>query len=79
MCVDYRKLDMVTRNGANSLPRIQHLFQSLIGCNYFNTLDLASSCQQMEGHSENRVCLTLYSEKDFGGNLSKRIQVFETL
>jgi hypothetical protein len=40
MCVDYRKLNDLTRNDRTPLPRIDELLYSLYGAHYFSTLDL---------------------------------------
>ena len=46
-CVDYRKLNLVTHHDAYPLPRIDASFDSLVGCKYFTTLDLASGYWQV--------------------------------
>jgi hypothetical protein len=40
MCVDYRKLNDLTRKDRTPLPRIEELMDSLYGAHYFSTLDL---------------------------------------
>jgi hypothetical protein len=40
MCVDYRKLNDLTRKDRTPLPRIDELFDSLDGAHYFSTLDI---------------------------------------
>ena len=47
-CVDYRKLNNVTRRDAYPLPRIDESFDTLAGTKYFTTLDLASGYWQVE-------------------------------
>ena len=42
LCIDYRKLNSVTRQDAYPLPRIDSTLDSLSGSKYFTTLDLAS-------------------------------------
>ena len=43
-CIDYRKLNSVTNRDAYPLPRIDATLNSLAGCRYFTTFDLASGC-----------------------------------
>ena len=47
-CVDYRKLNEVTRKDAYSLPRIDDTLDTLSGARYFCTMDLASGYWQIE-------------------------------
>ncbi|KAL5020764.1 hypothetical protein ScPMuIL_002155, partial [Solemya velum] len=46
-CVDYRKLNKVTKVDAYPLPRIDDTIDVLSGSQYFSTLDLASGFWQM--------------------------------
>ena len=54
LCVDYRKLNEVTRRDAFPLPRIDDLFDALAGARFFSTLDLASGYWQLEVKKEDR-------------------------
>ena len=46
-CVDYRKVNAVTKKDAYSLPRIDEMLNALAGCSWFSTLDLASGYWQV--------------------------------
>ena len=46
-CIDYRKLNSATHRDAYPLPRIDATLDSLTGCRYFATLDLASGYWQV--------------------------------
>ena len=46
-CVDYRKLNQITRNDAHPLPRSSDFLDSIKDAKYFITLDLHSGCWQI--------------------------------
>ena len=46
-CVDYRKINSITRKDAYPLPRIDESLDSLSGAKYFCTADMASSFWQV--------------------------------
>lgn len=53
-CVDYRKLNDVTKKDSYPLPRIDDTLDALSGSKWFSTLDLKSGYWQVEIHPEDR-------------------------
>ena len=53
-CVDYRKLNAVTRKNSYPLPCIDDAIDSLSASNYFTTLDLQSGYNQVAMHPASR-------------------------
>ena len=47
-CIDYRKVNAVTRKDAYPLPRVDDTFDTLAGSSWFSTLDLKSGYWQVE-------------------------------
>ncbi|CAH8445461.1 unnamed protein product [Dicrocoelium dendriticum] len=54
LCVDYRKLNEVTRKDSFPLPRIDATFDALHGSCWFSTLDLACGYWQVEVRPKDR-------------------------
>ena len=53
-CVDYRRLNEVTRTDSYPLPRMEDCFDSLAGSKFFSTMDLASGYWQIRVKEEHR-------------------------
>ena len=53
-CVDYRKVNNVTRKDAYPLPRVDDILDTLAGSQWFSTLDLISGYWQVEVKEEDR-------------------------
>lgn len=53
-CVDYRKVNGVTRKDAYPLPRVDDTLDTLAGAKWFSTLDLVSGYWQVEVKPEDR-------------------------
>ena len=47
-CIDYHRLNAITRKDVYPLPRVDDIFDTLGGARYFTTLDLASGYWQVE-------------------------------
>ena len=54
MCVDYRKLNAITKPDKYPLPRIDTALDALEGAQYFSLLDLRSGFYQIAMHPEDK-------------------------
>ena len=61
MCVDYRKLNTVTKKDVYVIPRIQDILDNLSGSKYWITLDLRSGYWQIpvaeSDREKDRICM----------------------
>eukprot|EP00117_Sycon_ciliatum_P032506 scpid17251/ scgid4942/ Retrovirus-related Pol polyprotein from transposon 17.6; Protease; Reverse transcriptase; Endonuclease len=55
LCVDYRKLNGVTKPDAYPIPRVDDMLDSLSGCKWFSSLDLASGYWQIAMDPDDRA------------------------
>ncbi|GFX21398.1 retrovirus-related Pol polyprotein from transposon 412 [Trichonephila clavipes] len=76
-CVDYRKLNDVTKKDSYPLPRIDDTLDTLSGHKWFSTLDLKSGYWQVEFHPEDREKQHSLPAKDYGSSKSCRGRTFE--
>lgn len=53
-CIDYRKVNNITREDAYPLPRTDDTLDTLPGAKWFSTLDLLSGYWQVEVTAEDR-------------------------
>jgi hypothetical protein len=60
-CIDYRKLNVVTKPDLFPLPRIDDLLDQLGKAKYFSTLDLASGYWQIRVHPDSQEKTVCYA------------------
>jgi hypothetical protein len=68
MCVDYRALNKATMKNRYPLPRIDDLFDRLLGTKVFSRIELRSGYYQIriaEGDEEKTACCTRYESYEF--------------
>ena len=53
-CVDYRKINAITRKDAYPLPRIDEMMDSLGNAHWFSSMDLTSGYWQIEIKEEDK-------------------------
>jgi len=73
MCVDYRKVNNVTKKDSYSIPNIDEIFDSLDGAKIFTTLDLYSGYHQILMDQES-VEITTFTTKF--GNYQFKVMPF---
>src|SRR5215211_3337465 len=52
-CIDYRKLNRITKKDNHPLPRIDEMLDKFEGSQWFSSIDLASAYWQVEMNEEN--------------------------
>ena len=57
LCVDYRELNKLTKKNRHPLPRIDDLFDHLVGASVFSQLDLATGVHLLRDAEDNIVDL----------------------
>ena len=62
-CADFRRVNLVTKKDAYPLPNIADCLDSLGGCRYFSTLDLASGYWQVELDDEAKAKTAIVTHK----------------
>ncbi|GFX77639.1 retrovirus-related Pol polyprotein from transposon 412 [Trichonephila clavipes] len=73
-CVDYRKLNDVTKKDSYPLPRIDDTLDTLSGHKWFSTLDLKSGYWQVEIHPEDREKQHSLPAKDYGSSKGRTFE-----
>ena len=54
LCIDYCKVNEITRKDAYPIPRVDDTLDTLVGAKWFSTLDLKSGYWQVEVHKDDR-------------------------
>ena len=54
-CIDYRRLNAVTKKDVYPLPRISDILDTLAQAKYFSTLDLSAGYWQVELDEDSRA------------------------
>jgi len=65
VCIDYRRLNEVTKKNAHPLPSINDCLESLGGNNYFSCLDLMSGFYQIEMNENDREKTAFVTSRGF--------------
>lgn len=61
-CVDYRKLNLITRTSSYPIPLITELMDCFHGARYFSSIDLASGYWQIRMHPDHKEKTTFNSK-----------------
>jgi len=57
-CVDYRKLNAITKRNRYPLPLIDEIIDKIIGCKYFTRLDVIAAFNKLRMHSDSKNYIT---------------------
>ena len=63
MCLDFRKLNLITERQAFPMPNVEDLLDKLNGAGYFSAIDLGNAYYQVELDQESQE-KTAFSTKD---------------
>ena len=63
LCVDFRKLNSISKRTSYPLPRVDHALSSLKGTKYFSTLDMCQAYHQVPMHEKSKE-LTAFITSD---------------
>ena len=75
-CIDYRKVNSVTRKDAYPLPCVDDTLDTLAGSKWFSTLDLLSGYWQVEVNPDDRGKTAFCTHK---GLLEFRVMPFRVM
>ena len=62
LCVDYRALNKITERNNSGLPRMEELFDKILGAKVFSKLDLRSGYHQIPLHPDD-TCKTAFNTR----------------
>ena len=64
-CIDYRRLNVITKKDVYPMPRIDDTLDKLIGMKFFTTLDLASGYWQVEVDEKDKEKTPFFVQEDY--------------
>jgi hypothetical protein len=63
LCIDFRRLNQVTKKTVYPLPHIEECLETLSGKHYFTRLDFKSGFRQIAMHENSKECTAFYTEE----------------